>query len=161
MIFLRKFICIYKDDIFAICRSNSCKINWPEITCIYIKIERHPAHKSKTWLTCNNIFSFHPWCHQKSTKKAKIRQVQTNVLALVFKTQYETIKLYSVLGINNWWISTHIDWTLARHCQTGSNRISSVTWSSSASVILRRKAPGAVLRGCPVLPQAGAKNCGV
>ena len=31
-----------------------------EIAYIYIKTERHPAHKSKTWLTCNNNISFHP-----------------------------------------------------------------------------------------------------
>ena len=31
----------------------------------------------------------------------KIRQLQMNVLALIFKTHYETLKLYTVLSLNN------------------------------------------------------------
>ena len=52
-------------------------------------------------------------------KKMTIRPLQMNVLALVFKTHHETLKLYTVLSLNNKWISSHIDWTLTLHCQTG------------------------------------------
>ena len=62
------------------------------------------------------LFHFTLKCYQKWTKKAKIRQLQMNVLALIFKTHYETLKLYTVLSLNNEWISSHIGWTLTLHC---------------------------------------------
>ena len=82
-------------------RTPAKKKSSQEIAYIYIKTERHPAHESKTWLTGNNNISSHPLVPSKINQKAKIRQLQMNVLALVFKTQYETIKLYTVLGTNN------------------------------------------------------------
>ena len=96
----------HKDDIFAICRSNSCKINWPEITCIYIKTERHTAYKSKTLLTCDSIISFHPGVPSKINQKSQNKAVANKYSGLGFKNQYETLKLYTVLSLNDKWIST-------------------------------------------------------
>ena len=101
MFFLRKFICIYKDDIFAVIGLNPYKKGRKEITCIYIKTERHTAHKSKTLLTCDSIISFHPGVPSKINQKSQNKAVANKYSGLGFKNQYETLKLYTVMSLND------------------------------------------------------------
>ena len=77
-----------------------------EITCIYIKTERHTAHKSKTLLTCDSIISFHPGVPSKINQKSQNKAVANKYSGLGFKNQYETLKLYTVMSLNDKWIST-------------------------------------------------------